>query len=114
MLALTMTGRVRTERVSKQQINPDKAGVGVGLRGVLGRRRRGEAGPEDLRGGAAAGGRRGRGRGARGGAPHRRQHAQGLRTPRRGALAAVRRARAPGPRCRAGVARRGGTVTGRN
>uniref|UniRef100_A0A453NJJ0 Haloacid dehalogenase-like hydrolase domain-containing protein 3 n=1 Tax=Aegilops tauschii subsp. strangulata TaxID=200361 RepID=A0A453NJJ0_AEGTS len=51
------------------------AGVRVGLRGVLGRRRRREARPEDLRDGAGGGG----GRGAGGGAAHRRQHEQGLR-----------------------------------
>jgi hypothetical protein len=91
----------------------------VGLRGVLGHRRRREARPEDLRGGAGGG----RGRGAGGGAAHRRQPAQGLRPRaeprdaraaagpvrdrRGGELAAVRRAGAPGPRRRAGVARRG-------
>ena len=94
-------------------------GLGVGLRGVLGHRRRREARPEDLRGGAGGGG----GRGAGGGAAHRRQPAQGLRPRaeprdaraaagpvrdrRGGELAAGRRAGAPGPRRRAGVARRG-------
>ena len=93
-------------------------GVGVGFRGVLGDRGRGEAGQEDVRGGAGDGRRRGGG----GGAAHRRQHAQGLRAGaagrdaraaagqvphgRGGGLAAVRRRRAPRPRRRPGMAHR--------
>lgn len=53
--------RVQRPRAAKAGVQP---GVGVGFRGVLGRRGRGEAGPEDLRDGAGDGGGSGAGAGA--------------------------------------------------